>query len=103
MKETTMADPNNNDKSQAELELPAQDGGADVTRHAGVARATAADQDATPAAPVRQSYVDWARAAQIPDWKADAARHGRGWAVGQEVTEVEFFKALDEAFNSRIG
>lgn len=55
------------------------------------------------AAPLRLSYLEWAQRGGIEHWKADVARHGRGWPLGQECTEDEFNQALYDAFNSRIG
>lgn len=58
----------------------------------------------TPAAqPQRLAWELWAEQKKVPHWKADAARHGRAWPLGQEVTESEFDQAIYDAFNSRIG
>lgn len=51
----------------------------------------------------RRAWEIWAADKKVPHWKADAARHGRGWPLGQEVTEDEFNQAVYDAFNSRIG
>lgn len=51
----------------------------------------------------RMAWEEWASKTGVPHWKADAARHGRGWPLGKEVTESEFNQAVYDAFNSRIG
>jgi hypothetical protein len=50
----------------------------------------------------RVAWEIWASQKGVPHWKADAARIGRQWPLGQEVTEDEFNQAVYDAFNSRI-
>lgn len=57
----------------------------------------------SPAQPDRRSWETWAADKKVPYSKANAARHGRAWPIGQEVTEDEFNQALYDAFNARIG
>lgn len=65
--------------------------------------------DAAPLPPVpapSSTRIAWEQLAAdkgVPHWKADAARIGRGWPLGFEVTEDEFNQAVYDAFNSRIG
>jgi hypothetical protein len=56
-----------------------------------------------PAAVAVLSWEEWAAKKSIPFWKAEAARHGRAWPIGREVTEDAFNQAMHDAFNSRIG
>lgn len=53
--------------------------------------------------PARKAWEIWAADKGVPHWKADAARIGRQWPLGQEVTEDEFNQAVYDAFNTRIG
>lgn len=55
------------------------------------------------AAAPKLAWEEWAAKVGVPHWKADAARHGRGWPLGKEVSEDEFNQAVYDAFNLRIG
>lgn len=50
----------------------------------------------------RKPYAQWGADKSTPAWLIDAARHGRGWPLGQEVTEDEFNQAVYDAANQPI-
>lgn len=53
--------------------------------------------------PVRKPYEEHAAEKQTAPWLVAAASSMRGWAVGREVTEAEFDKAISAAGAVRIG
>jgi hypothetical protein len=56
----------------------------------------AAEEIQTPADP-RRPFEEWVAAKKPAAWLAAAARAMQGWAIGREVTEHQFDKALEAA------
>ncbi len=53
--------------------------------------------------PERRPFEAWVEAKRPELWRAAAARAMRGWAIGREVTEVEFDESLKAAGEVRLG
>lgn len=53
--------------------------------------------------PERRPYEQWVAAKKPAAWLAAAARAGRGWAIGREVTEQEFDAAIHDAGAVALG
>jgi len=51
---------------------------------------------------VRRPHEEWAAQKGTPAWLLAAARVKAGWALGQEVTEMEFDRAVEAALKEVI-
>ncbi len=51
---------------------------------------------------VRRPHEEWAAEKGTPSWLLAAARANAGWALGQEVTEREYDRAVESALKEVI-
>ena len=51
---------------------------------------------------IRRSHEEWAAQKGTPAWLLAAARVKAGWALGQEVTEREYDRAVEAALKEVI-
>jgi hypothetical protein len=51
---------------------------------------------------VHRPYEEWAAEKGTPTWLLAAARAKAGWALGQEVTEKEYDRAVEAALKEVI-